>query len=123
MGTPSTTDATSSTNNLGGAEQQIDWEKRFKDTQAAYTKAQQKLKETEAKAKVLEELSKPRVELPKEVAEELDDLKYKDPDAWRLKLAALEQILYGRDATSVPVSPAVVARLPLPGEIITIMAE
>lgn len=40
-----------------------------------------------------------------------------------IKLAALEQILYGRDATSVPVSPAVVARLPLPGEIITIMAE
>jgi hypothetical protein len=91
MGTPSTTDATSSTDNLGGVEQQIDWEKRFKDTQAAYTKAQQKLKETEAKAKVLEELSKPRVELPKDIADELEDLKYRDPDTWRLRLATLEQ--------------------------------
>lgn len=91
MGTPSIIDATSGDNNLGEAEQQTDWEKRFKDTQAAYTKAQQKLKESEAKAKVLEGLSKPRVELAKDVAEELEDLKYRDPDTWRLRLGALEQ--------------------------------
>lgn len=92
MGIPSTTDATSGIENLSDAsQQQIDWEKRFKDTQAAYTKAQQKLKETEAKAKVLEELSRPKVELAKEDAEALEDLKYKDPDAWREKIDRLEK--------------------------------
>jgi hypothetical protein len=90
MGTPSNTDATSSTENLSDAEQLVNWEKRFKDTQAAYTKTQQKLKETEAKAKVLEELSQPKLELSPSMAEELDDLKYRDPDAWRLKITALE---------------------------------
>jgi DNA repair exonuclease SbcCD ATPase subunit len=88
MGIPSQNDATSGNEDLSVV---VDWEKRFKDTQAAYTKAQQKLKEIEAKAKVLEELSKPRVELAKEEAEELEDLKYKDPDAWRAKLDALER--------------------------------
>lgn len=37
------------------------------------------------------------------------------------KLAALELILYGQDATTEPVSAAVPARLPLPEEIITIL--
>lgn len=36
------------------------------------------------------------------------------------KLAALELILYGKDATTEPAAPAVVARLPLPDEIATI---
>ena len=38
------------------------------------------------------------------------------------KLAALEDILYGKNATTDPVAPATVARLPLPDEIKTIMA-
>lgn len=37
------------------------------------------------------------------------------------KLAALETILYGTDATTTPVAPAVVARLPLPDEIASLM--
>ena len=38
------------------------------------------------------------------------------------KLAALEVILYGKDATTEPVAPAVAARLPLPNEVITLMS-
>lgn len=37
------------------------------------------------------------------------------------KLAQLEEILYGKDATTEPVAAAVPARLPLPAEIITIL--
>lgn len=38
------------------------------------------------------------------------------------KLAALEEILFGKDAVTEPPAAAVVARLPLPDEIITLMA-
>ena len=38
------------------------------------------------------------------------------------KMAALEEVLYGKDATTGPVAPAVVARLPLPDEIMTLLA-
>ena len=38
------------------------------------------------------------------------------------KMAALEEVLYGKDATTEPVAPAVVARLPLPDEIMTLLA-
>ena len=38
------------------------------------------------------------------------------------KLAALEEVLYGKDSTTDPVAPAVVARLPLPDEIMTLLA-
>lgn len=38
------------------------------------------------------------------------------------KMAALELILYGKDATTEPVAAAVAARLPLPDEIMTILA-
>ena len=38
------------------------------------------------------------------------------------KLAALEKVLYGMDATTDPVAPAVAARLPLPDEIMTLLA-
>lgn len=38
------------------------------------------------------------------------------------KLAALEDILYGKNATTEPVAPATIARLPLPDEVKTIMA-
>lgn len=92
MSTPSQTDATRVETNLGEpSQQQTDWEKRYKDTQASFTKSQQKLKELEAKAKVLEELSRPRLELDESAKEELEDLKYRNPDAWRAKLDALEK--------------------------------
>lgn len=38
------------------------------------------------------------------------------------KMAALEEVLYGKDATTNPVAPAVAARLPLPDEIMTLLA-
>ena len=38
------------------------------------------------------------------------------------KMAALEEVLYGKDATTEPVAPAVAARLPLPDEIMTLLA-
>lgn len=38
------------------------------------------------------------------------------------KMAALEEVLYGKDATTEPVAPAVAARLPLPDEIMTLIA-
>jgi hypothetical protein len=38
------------------------------------------------------------------------------------KMAALEEVLYGKDATTDPVAPAVAARLPLPDEIMTLLA-
>ena len=38
------------------------------------------------------------------------------------KMAALETVLYGKDATTEPVAPAVAARLPLPDEIMTLLA-
>lgn len=39
-----------------------------------------------------------------------------------VKLAALEEILFGKDAVVEPAAPAVVSRLPLPDEIATLMA-
>lgn len=38
------------------------------------------------------------------------------------KLQAVETILYGQDATTDPVAPAVVARMPLPAEVLTLLA-
>ena len=39
------------------------------------------------------------------------------------KLKALEDILYGKDATSEPSAEAAAPRLPMPAEIITLLAE
>lgn len=39
------------------------------------------------------------------------------------KMAELETILYGKDAVTTPAAPAVVARLPLPAEIIALLAN
>ena len=38
------------------------------------------------------------------------------------KMTALEEVLYGKDATTEPVAAAVAARLPLPDEIMTLIA-
>ena len=73
----------------------VDYEKRFKDTQGAYTKSQQALKDAEArlaaadaKIKALDTVGKPT--LSADVLADLDDLKHKDPDKWRVKLNRLE---------------------------------
>lgn len=93
MGTPSQTDATSVAEPVTETNKQpeVDYEKRFKDTQAAYTKSRQELKEVKAKLEALEKLTTPRVEIPDEVKEELDTLKFEDPDKWRIRMNQLEQ--------------------------------
>lgn len=87
MSTPVHTD-TQSPN--GSESQQVDYEKRFKDTQAAYTKSQQELKAVKAKVEVLEKLTTPQIQLDAATQQELDDLKFSDPDAWRVKMNSIE---------------------------------
>lgn len=67
-------------------------EKRRRDTQTSYTKNQQALKALEAeKAKLLEQLtSLNKPSFSEEEQEELNDLKYRDPEAWRVKVNQLE---------------------------------
>lgn len=67
-------------------------EKRLRDTQASYTKTRQELKAKEAEKSVLVQkvLSNVSLELTAEQAEELDDLKFSDPEAWRKKVNAYE---------------------------------
>ena len=93
MGIPesTTTDTPEST-------QQVDYEKRFKDTQAFATKvAQEKadaireLNELKAELSVLKETAKPSLTIDAQTQSELEDLKYSDPDAWRTKVNELEQ--------------------------------
>ena len=93
MGIPesTTTDTPEST-------QQVDYEKRFKDTQAFATKvAQEKadavreLQELKAELSVLKETAKPSLTIDEQTKSELEDLKYSDPDAWRAKVNELEQ--------------------------------
>ncbi len=87
MGTPETTVSASS--QPSGSES-VDFEKRFKDTQGAFTKSQQELKAMKAKMEVLEKLNTPKVELDSATRTELDDLKFSDPDKWRARLNQLE---------------------------------
>lgn len=67
-------------------------EKRRRDTQAEYTKSQQKLKQMEA---TVEGISKnweadALATLSAKEAERLEELKFTDPDKWRVELANLE---------------------------------
>ena len=73
---------------------EVDWkvefekaEKRRKDTQAAFTKSQQALKAKEAELQVLKTTGPA---ITPEVAKELEDLKFKDPDAWKSRLDELK---------------------------------
>lgn len=88
MSTPASADTQVNVDNLSNNQEH--WEKRYKETQAAYTRSQQALAEAKAKLSVLEEVAKPTLSVDASVQAELDDLKYRDPDAWRDKLNALE---------------------------------
>lgn len=98
MGTPEieesatlvTNEPTAQDNSASSTEPTVNWEKRFKDTQAAYTKSRQELAEVKAKLTVLEEMATPRPSIDAKLQEELDDLKYSDPDAWRRRINGLE---------------------------------
>ena len=48
------------------------------------------MKATKAKLDALEKLTTPKVELDEATKQELDDLKYDNPDAWRAKMNKLE---------------------------------
>lgn len=67
-------------------QQTVDWEKRFKDTQAGYTKSRQEIAELKAKLAV----AATKTSLSAEDHDRLEDLKYTDPDAWRKELGAIE---------------------------------
>lgn len=68
-------------------------EKRLRDTQGAYTKSRQDLKALETANKELESLisSNVSLNLTQEQIDELEDMKLRDPDAWRAKLNEHEQ--------------------------------
>ena len=70
-------------------EQTIDWEKRFKDTQAAFTKSRQELAATKAELQAAKEMQ--QFAMPADVKARLDELKFSDPDAWRVEMNAFEQ--------------------------------
>jgi len=67
-------------------------ERRYRDTQAGYTKAKQESKRHEAAANALEEhiLSNTEAPLTPEQKTELDTLKTTNPEAWREKLNEYE---------------------------------
>lgn len=83
--------STDAEGNQGGNQGVIDWEKRYKDTQSAFTKKAQELASLKAKVKILEENAKPVTVVPDDRKDELEDLKYNDPDAWRLEMNKLEE--------------------------------
>ncbi len=67
-------------------------EKRFRDTQSSYTKASQKAKALEAENSVLlsKATSKVELNLTEAQTEELETLKFEDPEAWRRKMNSYE---------------------------------
>lgn len=61
-------------------------ELRRRHTQSEFDKNRQSLRAKEAENEALRKLAVPKLELTVEEAEELEDLKVNDPDAWRVKL-------------------------------------
>lgn len=69
----------------------VDWEQRYLELQSSYTKSRQELAAYKVKANALaKQLENSNIQLDPEVAEELEQLKYTNPEAWRQKLNALE---------------------------------
>lgn len=86
------------------------YEKMFKDTQAAYTKSRQEIAAYKAKIAALENaIVKNGVSLDPQVAEELEALKYSDPEAWRQKINAIENAK-AKEVTSEITRQAEIAR-------------
>lgn len=65
-------------------------EKRYRDTQAAYTAARQDIAAKEAEKNKLLETITPSLNLSAEQASQLEQLKQEDPEAWRAELNRLE---------------------------------
>lgn len=70
--------------------QDIDWEKRFKDTEKSFHETRQEVSKLKARNEVLENLASPKVDLTPEQETELEELKFSDPDAWRSKINSYE---------------------------------
>lgn len=66
--------------------QTVDWEKRYKDTQAGYTKSRQEIAALKAQLAI----SGKTPVVSAEEQDRLEDLKYSNPDAWREELGAIE---------------------------------
>lgn len=63
----------------------------YAELQASYTKSRQELAALKAKTAALEKhLASASFQLPPEVEQELEQLKYTDPEAWRQRLNAIE---------------------------------
>lgn len=91
MGTPEDNNASATE-----ATQEVDWkaeaekaEKRRRDTQAAFTKSQQELKTTKAELEVLK--TQVVIKVTPDELSALEDLKFSDPDKWRLEVNKLEK--------------------------------
>ncbi len=69
----------------------IDWEKRFKDTQAAYTRERQEALKLKAKVEVLEKQGFSTTQIDDKLKDELEDLKFTNPEEWRRKMNLIEQ--------------------------------
>lgn len=68
----------------------VEAEKRRRHTVASYTKGQQHIKTLEAQNDFLKQKIEASINLTQEQRDELEELKFKDPDAWRAKLDNLE---------------------------------
>jgi len=68
-------------------------EKKFRDTQSAFTKTNQKLKTLEAEKTILltKATENVTIELSQEQKDELEELKFSDTEAWRKKLNSYER--------------------------------
>jgi len=78
-------------------QEEIDWkakyeeaEKRRRDTQAAYTKSRQELKMLKAEREALEKQVL-QLDLSVKQTDELEELKFQDPDKWRQEVNRLEE--------------------------------
>lgn len=78
-------------------------EKRRRDTQAAYTRDRQKLTALEAEKATLfsEVVGDVKLELTDEQVNELEELKFSDPEAWRRKVNDYEKVALQKKRTSV----------------------
>ncbi|MGE4420530.1 MAG: hypothetical protein AB7D38_11980 [Sulfurimonas sp.] len=82
-------------------EPEVDFEKRFKDTQASFTKARQENAVLKAKVQKYEEMLTATPQLTAEQAAELEELKFSDPDKWYAKKKELENYAFSAIKTEV----------------------
>lgn len=87
-GDTTTTNQDAQTTQSTEAKPEVDWEKRYKDTQVGYTKSRQEIATLKAKLAVAQK----QPQLTDAQKDELEDLKYKNPDEWFKKMKELEDV-------------------------------